>query len=163
MKKIVIGSDHAGLDLKPTIIAHLEARGYEVTDVGTNSKDSTDYPIYGKAVGEAVASGEYPLGIAICGTGVGISIAANKVKGIRCACVSEPFSAKLSREHNNTNVLAFGSRVVGSELAKMIVDSWLDAEFQGGRHQRRIAELSAEDSGDNNAFDQLVESGKQGK
>jgi len=158
-KKIVIGSDHVGFELKPKIIEHLRNRGYEVTDIGTNNNERTDYPIYGRMVGEKVASGEFPLGIAICGTGVGISLAANKVSGIRAACVSEPYSASLSRQHNNSNVLCFGSRVVGSELAKMIVDAWLDAEFQGGRHQRRINELAAEDNRSNEEFDKLVEDG----
>jgi ribose 5-phosphate isomerase B len=160
-KKIIIGSDHVGLELKPVIMAHLEELGYEVTDVGAYDNTRTDYPIYGQAVGQRVASGEFPLGIAICGTGVGISIAANKVPGVRAACVSEPYSASLSRQHNNSNVLCFGSRVVGSELAKMIVDEWLNAEFQGGRHQRRIDELHAEDEHDVEKFDQLVEQGKQ--
>lgn len=159
-KKIVIGSDHVGLELKPKIMEYLKDRGYEVTDVGAYKKDRTDYPIYGRKVGELVANGDFPLGIAICGTGVGISLAANKVPGVRAACVSEPYSASLSRQHNNSNVLCFGSRVVGSELAKMIVGAWLDAEFQGGRHQRRIDELAAEDRGDNSRFNELVEQGK---
>ncbi|MDM7532954.1 ribose 5-phosphate isomerase B [Lacticaseibacillus paracasei] len=163
MPKIVIGSDHVGLLLKPEIIKHLQKRGYEVTDVGTNSTNRTDYPIYGQKVGQAVASGEFPLGIAICGTGVGISLAANKVRGIRAACVSDPYSASLSRQHNNSNVLCFGSRVVGSELAKMIVDSWLDAKFQGGRHQRRINELAAEENDDESQFQKLVAEGHQGE
>lgn len=159
-KKIVIGSDHVGFELKPEIIKHLKERGYKVTDIGTDSKKRTDYPIYGRLVGEKVANGEYPLGIAICGTGVGISLAANKVSGVRAACVSEPYSARLSRQHNNSNVLCFGSRVVGSELAKMIVDAWLDASFQGGRHQRRIDELVAEDERNDKKFNQLVSEGK---
>ncbi|MFC6176888.1 ribose 5-phosphate isomerase B [Companilactobacillus huachuanensis] len=160
LKKIVIGSDHVGLELKPSIINHLKELGYEVTDVGTNSKDRTDYPIFGRMVGQKVASGEFPLGIAICGTGVGISLAANKVAGVRAACVSEPYSASLSRQHNNSNVLCFGSRVIGSELAKMIVNAWLDAKFQGGRHQRRVEELAAEDQRDDSKFNELVKQGK---
>ena len=116
--KIVIGNDHSAVELKNIIKAHLEEKGYEVMNVGT------DYPVYGEKVGRAVASGEADLGIAICGTGVGISLAANKVKGIRACVCSEPYTAKLSRMHNNSNVLAFGARVVGSELAKMIVDEW---------------------------------------
>ena len=112
--------------------------GYEVIDLGTNSAESCDYPIYGEKVGRAVADGQADLGIAICGTGVGISLAANKVKGIRACVCSEPYTAKLSRVHNNSNVLAFGARVVGSELAKMITEAWLDAEFEGGRHERRV-------------------------
>ena len=136
--KIVIGNDHSAVELKNIIKAHLEEKGYEVMNVGTDTSDSCDYPVYGEKVGRAVASGEADLGSAICGTGVGISLAANKVKGIRACVCSEPYTAKLSRMHNNSNVLAFGARVVGSELAKMIVDEWLAAEFEGGRHQRRV-------------------------
>ena len=136
--KIVIGNDHSAVELKNIIKAHLEEKGYEVMNVGTDTSDSCDYPVYGEKVGRAVASGEADLGIVICGTGVGISLAANKVKGIRACVCSEPYTAKLSRMHNNSNVLAFGARVVGSELAKMIVDEWLAAEFEGGRHQRRV-------------------------
>lgn len=136
--KIAIGCDHVGLALKPAIIDFLTQRGIEVLDKGTDNDRRTDYPIYGKAVADCVASGEAELGIVICGSGIGISITANKVKGIRAVVCSEPYSAKLSREHNNTNILAFGSRVIGSELAKMIVGEWLDARFEGGRHQHRI-------------------------
>ena len=136
--KIAIGNDHTAVDLKNTISDYLKELGYEVINLGTDSRESCDYPIYGEKVGRAVADGEADLGIAICGTGVGISLAANKVKGIRACVCSEPYTAKLSREHNNTNVLAFGARVVGSELAKMITEAWLDAEFQGGRHARRV-------------------------
>ena len=130
--KIAIGNDHSAVELKNIIKKFVESKGYEVINMGTDSTESCDYPVYGEKVGRAVASGEADLGITICGTGVGISLAANKVKGIR-AC-----TAKLSRMHNNTNVLAFGARVVGSELAKMITEEWLDAEFEGGRHQRRV-------------------------
>ena len=136
--KLVIGNDHAAIEMKNEIKEYLEGKGIEVIDVGTNSPESFDYPISGYRVGKMVASGEVDGGIAICGTGVGISLAANKVEGVRAVVCSEPFSAKLSRMHNNTNVLAFGARVVGSELAKMIVDEWLDAEFEGGRHERRV-------------------------
>lgn len=153
--KIAFGSDHVGYELKPVIMEYVKSLGYEIYDFGTYSNKRTDYPIYGKKVGEEVAAGNYDLGIIICGTGVGISIAANKIPGIRAACVSEPYSAKLSRQHNNSNILAFGSRVVGSELAKMIVKSWLAAEFEGGRHQRRIDELAAEDAHDNQKFDKI--------
>ena len=121
--KIAIGSDHVGLELKPVIVDYLKELGCEIKDFGTYSK------------------GDYDCGIVICGTGVGISIAANKVKGIRAVVCSEPYSAKLSKEHNNTNILAFGSRVIGSELAKMIVKEWLNAEFDGGRHANRVAML----------------------
>ena len=136
--KIAMGNDHSAVEMKNIIKEHLISKGYEVMDLGTNSEESCDYPVYGEKVGRAVASGEADLGIAICGTGVGISLAANKVKGIRACVCSEPYTAKLSRMHNNSNVLAFGARVVGSELAKMIVDEWLAAEFEGGRHQSRV-------------------------
>ena len=136
--RIAIGNDHVAVELKNVIVEHLESTGYEVVNFGTDSTERFDYPISGYKVGRAVASGECDLGVLICGTGVGISLAANKVPGIRAVVCSEPYSAKLSREHNNTNIVAFGARVVGSELAKMIVDEWLDAEFEGGRHQRRI-------------------------
>ena len=136
--KIAIGSDHVGLELKPVIVDYLKELGHEVEDFGAYTKERTDYPIYGVKVAEAVVKGGYDWGIGMCGTGVGISIAANKVKGIRAVVCSEPYSAKLSKEHNNTNILAFGSRVVGSELAKMIVKEWLDAEFEGGRHSNRV-------------------------
>ena len=145
--KIAIGSDHVGIELKPIIIEYLEELGHEVVDYGPNSSERTDYPIYAKKVSEEVAAGNYDRGILICGTGIGISITANKVRGIRAVACSEPYSAKLSREHNNTNILAFGSRVVGSELAKMIVKEWIDGEYEGGRHQRgidMIAELEEE-------------------
>ena len=136
--KIAMGNDHTGIELKNIIKECVEGKGYEVIDLGTNAPESCDYPVYGEKVGRAVADGEADLGIAICGTGVGISLACNKVKGIRACVCSEPYTAKLSRQHNNSNVLAFGSRVVGSELAKMITEAWLDAAFEGGRHQRRV-------------------------
>ncbi|EDJ9668473.1 ribose-5-phosphate isomerase [Listeria monocytogenes] len=136
--KIAIGNDHVGIELKPVIVAYLQDLGHEVDDFGAFSNERTDYPEYGKKVAESVAAGKSDLGILICGSGVGISIAANKVNGIRAVVCSEPYSAKLSREHNNTNILAFGSRVVGAELAKTIVQNWLDAEFEGGRHAKRV-------------------------
>ena len=136
--KIAMGNDHSALELKNIIKEFVESMGHEVIDLGTNSSDSCDYPIYGEKVGRAVASGEADLGIAICGTGLGISLAANKVKGIRACVCSEPYTARLSRLHNNANVLAFGSRVVGSEVAKMIVETWLEAGFEGERHARRV-------------------------
>lgn len=136
--KIAIGSDHVGIELKPVIIEYVKELGHEIEDFGAYSNERTDYPKYGKKVAEEVASGNFDAGILICGTGVGISIAANKVKGIRAVVCSEPYSAKLSKEHNNTNIVAFGSRVVGSELAKMIVKEWLEAEFEGGRHANRV-------------------------
>lgn len=136
--KIAVGNDHIAVGMKNEISAYLQGKGYEVINFGTDSAERCDYPVYGEKVGRAVVSGKADLGIVICGTGVGISIAANKVKGIRAVVCSEPYSAALSRRHNNTNILAFGARVVGSELAKMIVDNWLGAEYEGGRHQKRI-------------------------
>ena len=144
--KIAIGNDHTAVDYKNIISEHLKERGYEVVNFGTDTSDRFDYPIAGYKVGRAVADGECDLGILICGTGVGISLAANKVEGIRAVVCSEPYSAKLSRMHNNTNVLAFGARVIGPELAKMIVDEWLDAEFEGGRHAHRVDMLSEIDA-----------------
>lgn len=138
MKKLAIGNDHAGVEMKKEIQAYLEAKGYEVINVGTDSTDSFHYPISGYKVARLVADGEVDGGILICGTGVGISLAANKVDGIRCCVCSEPFSARLSKQHNNTNIIAFGARVIGMDMAKMIVDEWLNAEFMGGRHQTRV-------------------------
>ncbi|ASG73093.1 bifunctional allose-6-phosphate isomerase/ribose-5-phosphate isomerase RpiB [Salmonella enterica] len=143
MKTIAFGCDHVGFILKQEIVEHLTLRGIAVIDKGTWSSQRTDYPHYASAVAQAVAAGEVDGGILICGTGVGISITANKVAGIRAVVCSEPYSAQLSRQHNNTNVLAFGSRVVGGELAKMIVDAWLDATFEGGRHQKRVDAIMA--------------------
>ena len=136
--KIAMGNDHSAVELKNIIKEHLESKGYEVLNLGTDTTDSCDYPVYGEKVGRAVVSGEADLGICICGTGLGISLAANKVKGVRACVCSEPYTAIMSRKHNNANVLAFGARVVGSEMAKLIVDEWLAAEFEGGRHQRRV-------------------------
>lgn len=136
--KIAMGNDHTAIGMKNEVKKFLEEKGYEVIDLGTNSTESCDYPVYGEKVAMAVASGETDLGIAICGTGVGISLACNKVNGIRCCVCSEPYTAKLSRMHNNSNVLAFGARVIGDEMAKMITEEWLNAEYEGGRHQRRV-------------------------
>ena len=140
---IALGSDHAGRGLKEEIKKLLDERGLEYTDFGTDTDDSCDYPVYGYAAASAVASGKCDRGLLFCGTGVGISLAANKVKGIRCVVCSEPYSAKMSRLHNNSNMLALGSRVVGTELARMIVETWLDADFEGGRHQRRVDMITA--------------------
>ena len=136
--KIAIGNDHSAVEMKNMIVEYLTAKGHEMINLGTDSTESYPYPTAASNVANAVVNKEADCGILICGTGVGIGIAANKVKGIRCAIVSEPFSAKLTKIHNNANILAFGARVVGSEVAKMIVDSWLEAEFEGGRHQERI-------------------------
>lgn len=141
--KIAMGNDHTAVDMKQKILEHLAEKGYEVVDYGTNSEQMCDYPLYGERVALAVQQGKAECGILMCGTGVGISLAANKVRGIRAVVCSEPYSAKLSKEHNNTNILAFGSRVVGVELAKMIVDTWLEARFQGGRHQKRVDMITA--------------------
>lgn len=141
--KIGIGNDHSALELKAEIIEFLENKGHEVVDYGTNSTESCDYPVYGEKVAHAVVNQEVDQGILICGTGLGISLAANKVKGIRAAVCSEPFTARMARQHNNCNILAFGARVVGGELAKMIVETWLNTEFEGGRHQRRVDMISA--------------------
>lgn len=141
--KIGIGNDHAAVDMKNEVVAYLEEKGYEVVNYGINVVESCNYPEYGERVGRAVVDGEVDLGILICGTGVGISLAANKVKGVRAVVCSEPYSAKLSRQHNNTNVLAFGARVIGIEMAKMIIDEWLNAEFMGGRHQTRVDMIMA--------------------
>ncbi len=136
--RIGIGNDHAACEMKNEIMEYLTGKGYEVVNFGTDSSDSCDYPIYGEKVAKAVRDKEVDLGIAICGTGVGISLACNKVKGIRCCVCSEPYSAEMSRRHNDANMLAFGARVVGVELAKMICDAFLNAEFEGGRHQKRV-------------------------
>ena len=141
--KIAIGNDHVAVEMKREIVAYLEELGHEVINLGTDSSERCDYPIYGEKVARAVVKGEAERGIIICGTGVGISLAANRVRGIRAVVCSEPYSAALSRQHNNTNVLAFGARVIGVELAKLIVKSWLDAEFEGGRHATRVAMLDA--------------------
>ena len=141
--KIGIGNDHSAVEMKQEVMKFLQDLGYEVVNYGTDSTESCDYPVYGEKVGRAVAAGDVDLGILICGTGVGISLAANKVKGVRAAVCSEPYSARLSRQHNNTNILAFGARVIGIELAKMIIEEWLHAEFEGGRHQRRVDMIMA--------------------
>ena len=134
---IALGCDHGGYELKQEIQKYLDEKGIEYKDYGCDSLDSVDYPIYAKKVAHAILDGECEKGILICGTGLGISLAANKVKGIRACVCSEPFTAKMSRAHNDCNVLAFGARVVGGELAKMIVDTWINTEFEGGRHQLR--------------------------
>lgn len=136
---IAIGSDHGGYGLKQEVMRHLEARGLEYKDLGCYSEESCDYPIYGKAVAKAVASGECEKGIVICGTGVGISISANKVPGIRAALCGDCFTAEMTRRHNDSNVLAMGARVIGPGLALKIVDLFLDTPFDGGRHARRVS------------------------
>ena len=136
--KIGIANDHTALEMKKDIIAYLESKGHEIVDYGTDSTESTDYPIWGEKVANAVASGEVEKGIAICGTGLGISLACNKVNGIRACVCSEPYTARYSRLHNNCNIICFGARVIGIEMAKMIVDEFFETELEGGRHQRRV-------------------------
>lgn len=143
-----IGSDHGGYALKQEIMKHLSERGIAYRDYGTYSDESCDYPDYGEAVGRAVASGECERGIVVCGTGIGISIAANKVRGVRCALCGDCFSAQMAREHNDANVLALGARVLGPGLALKIVDTFLDSAFAGGRHERRVAKLMAIEGGE---------------
>ncbi|MBE5801943.1 MAG: ribose 5-phosphate isomerase B [Clostridiales bacterium] len=136
---IAIACDHAGIDLKPTVISVLDELGIPYKDFGTNKRESVDYPIYGARAAKAVASGECDLGIVLCGTGAGIGMAVNKVQGIRCVICSDTYTAKMSRLHNNANMLSLGSRVVGTELAKDIVRVWLMTSFEGERHARRVA------------------------
>ena len=138
---IAMGSDHAGYNLKEEIKAYLLEKGHTVKDCGTDSTESCDYPMFGIAAAEVVREEEAERAIVICGSGIGISIAANKVPGIRCALCSEPLSAELSRKHNNANALAMGARLIGSDMAKRIVDVFLSTEFEGGRHQRRIDKI----------------------
>jgi len=142
--KIALGCDHGALELKNALIPHLESKGYEVKDFGTYTLDSCDYPDFAGAAAKAVASGECDKGIVLCTTGIGVSISANKVKGIRCALLSDVMSARLTREHNDTNMMAIGAAVVGRMLAFEIVDTWLGTAFsQGERHQRRIDKMMA--------------------
>ena len=140
--KLAIGNDHVAVEMKNEITAYLKEKGIQVINVGTDTPDRFNYPISGYKVAKLVASGEVDGGILICGTGVGISLAANKVKGIRACVCSEPYTAKLSKMHNNTNIIAFGARVIGVETAKMIVDEWLGAQFEGGRHGMRVDMLT---------------------
>ncbi|MBU9724368.1 MULTISPECIES: ribose 5-phosphate isomerase B [Bacillaceae] len=140
--KVAIGSDHGGLNLKREITNLLQEMGIEYEDVGCDCTDSVDYPDYGIPVAEKVANGEVDRGILICGTGIGMSIAANKVKGIRCALVHDLFTAKVTREHNDTNILAMGERVIGPGLATEIARVWLSTEFEGGRHATRVGKIT---------------------
>ena len=142
-KKIALGCDHAGFEMKDAVIAHLQERGWDVIDVGTNSSDSCDYPVFAHEVCKNIQDGNAELGILICGTGIGMSLVANKHRGIRAAACSDTFSARLTRVHNNANVLCFGTRVVGIGLALDLVDNFLDAEFEGGKHERRVNMITA--------------------
>ncbi len=141
--KIALASDHGGFELKGEIIKHLQTKGYDIMDYGTDTEVSCDYPDYAEKAAAGVTSGECDLGILICGTGQGIMMAANKVKGIRCAVLSDVFSAEMTRLHNDANMIALGGRVVGAGLALKIVDAYLEAEFEGGRHQRRVDKINA--------------------
>ncbi len=145
--KIAIGCDHGGFELKQVIKQFLEGHGFIVTDVGTNTTDSVDYPDYAYTVGELVANGSVRRGVLVCGTGIGICIAANKVKGVRAALCYDVFTAKMSREHNDANVLCLGGRTTKKELALDILETWLNTSFEGGRHQKRIEKISAYETG----------------
>ena len=141
--KIVIGCDHAAIDMKKAVISRLEEMGYAVTDVGAHTTDACDYPDIAHALCEEIMSGECQRGFLICGTGIGMSLVANKHPGIRAACCSDTFSARLTREHNNANVLCFGARVVAQGLALELVDALVNAEFEGGKHQKRVDMITA--------------------
>jgi ribose 5-phosphate isomerase B len=144
---IAIGCDHAGIDLKPDVIAVLEELGLPYKDFGAFTHDSVDYPVFGELAARAVASGECELGVVMCGTGQGIGIAANKVRGARCAICADCYSARMSREHNDANMIALGARVLGSELARMILRTWLTSQFIGERHARRVDQIATLDGG----------------
>jgi len=141
--RLAVGSDHAGLSLKTALVEHLRAQGHEVDDVGTHDNRSTDYPDYAAQVAHRVADGRAERGLLVCGTGLGMAIAANKVRGVRAVTVSDTFSAHASREHNDANVLCLGERVVGGGLARDILDTWMRASFEGGRHSGRLAKITA--------------------
>ena len=143
MYKVAIGCDHGGIVLKPAVIKALTELGAEVVDFGTYSTESVDYPVYGLKVAEAVASGECDAGVLMCGTGIGISISANKVKGIRAAVTTNAFMAEMTKRHNNANIIALGGRVITPEEAQTIVKAWYTAEYEGGRHQKRLDMISA--------------------
>ncbi|MFZ2444764.1 MAG: ribose 5-phosphate isomerase B [Syntrophobacteraceae bacterium] len=136
--KIIIGADHGGFQLKGTIVTVLRQRGLDVVDIGTDSAESVDYPVYAFRVARAVAAGEADRGILVCGSGIGMCMTANRVPGVRAVSAFEPYGARLSRRHNDSNVLCLGERITGSDLALSIVEDWIDAPFEGGRHQRRV-------------------------
>jgi len=146
--KIAIGNDHGGVELKQHLVQYLKEKGFEVVNFGSDVTESTDYPIYAERVSKAVVSGECDRGILICGTGIGISISANKIHGVRCALCSEPVSAQLARQHNDANIVAMGARTIGPVMAEGIVDVFLNTEFQGGRHQRRVDKIMMLDRGE---------------
>ncbi len=143
--KIACGADHGGVDLKDQLVNYLKEEGHEVVDLGTHGHDSVDYPEFGQAVGEAVAKGQADFGLCVCGSGIGISIAANKVKGVRCVRAHDPYSAEMGRRHNNCNVLAMGGRFIGLDMAKKCLKVFLETDFEGGRHQRRVGQLEKEE------------------
>jgi ribose 5-phosphate isomerase B len=143
--RIVVGSDHAGLRLKAELVSYLTDLGAQLSDLGTHTPDSCDYPDFAEAVARAVVAGEADWGLLVCGTGVGMSMAANKVPGARAAVVSDTFSAAATRQHNDANILCLGERVVGGGLARSILDAWMSADFEGGRHQRRVNKINALD------------------
>jgi ribose 5-phosphate isomerase B len=142
--RIALAADHAGYALKDEIVAWLREQGHDVSDLGTNGPESVDYPLFGRKLADAIARGDAERGIAVCGSGIGISIAVNREPKCRCARVDDPLSAQLAREHNDANVLAFGGRLIGSDMAKACVAAFLEAGFAGGRHQRRVDQLSQE-------------------
>ena len=142
MEKIAVGCDHAGYALKSELVGYLEELGYETLDLGANSHHRVDYPDYGAAVGRAITEGKADLGVLVCGSGIGIGIAANKVSGIRAATVHDVTSAHLAREHNNANIICFGERLIGPEIARESLVAFLNAEFQGGRHAERVLKIS---------------------
>ena len=148
MKKLIIGCDHAAVELKGIVRDHLIARGFDVEDVGVHTSDSCNYPDVAHALCSKIQSGEREMGILICGTGIGMSMAANKHRGIRAACCSDTFSARLTREHNDANVLCFGARVVGMGLALDLVNAFVDAKFEGGKHQTRVDLITAIENGE---------------
>jgi ribose 5-phosphate isomerase B len=141
--RIAVGSDHAGFPMKQSLAAHLREIGHDVLDCGTDSVERVDYPDFGAAVGRAVAGGDADGGVCVCGSGLGIAIAANKIRGVRAATVHDVTSARLSRQHNDANVICLGERLIGPEVARQALDAWLDATFEGGRHVGRVAKLDA--------------------
>ncbi|MDO5498351.1 MAG: ribose 5-phosphate isomerase B [Propionibacteriaceae bacterium] len=146
--KIAVGADHAGFGLKQELIAHLDGLGHVVLDIGTGSRERTDYPVWGARAARAVTSGAADLGVLVCGSGIGISIAANKVAGARAVVCTEPYSAAMARRHNDANLVAVGERFVGVDMAKAIVDAFLGAEFEGGRHADRVASFARIENGE---------------
>lgn len=147
-KRIVLSSDHAAIELRQAVAKHITAKGWEAVDIGPTTPESTHYPLHGEAAAQKVAAGECQLGIILCGTGQGIMMAANKVKGIRCGVCSDEFSARMIRQHNDANILSLGARVVGEGLALSIVDAFLEAEFEGGRHGTRVDMINAIETDD---------------